>query len=59
MTEQEQLENRIKRNTEKIKLFELNKEKINNKITINHLQKEINELKLMLNRLRDAKKENY
>jgi len=59
MSKEEQIKNRIKNNIEKIRLFELNKDKINNKIVINHLKKEIDEFKLILNRLRNGKKENY
>lgn len=49
---QELLENRIKKNNEKIKLFELNEN--NYTIVINNLKNENNKLKAMLNKLKKS-----
>ena len=53
---QELLETRIKKNNEKIKLFELNEN--NYAIVINNLKNENNKLKSMLDELDNSKK-NY
>lgn len=50
MNEQELLETRIKKNIEKIKLFELNGD--NYIIVISNLRKENDKLKLMLNKIK-------
>ena len=47
---QDLLENRIKKNNEKIKLFELNK--TDYAIVINNLKNENNKLKIMLNKIK-------
>jgi len=53
MSEKEQLENRIKKNREKIELFKLNGKR--DRITIINLEKEIDSLKLILSRFKDVK----
>jgi len=56
MNKQEQIETRIRKNNEKIKLLKLNKDDI---LTIYHLESENINLKLILDRLKDVKKKNH
>ena len=53
MNKQEQIETRIRKNNEKIKLLKLNKDDI---LTIYHLENEIISLKLILDRLKRCRK---